>query len=324
MNPNVFKSLALAGILILATATAGAQGYPNRPVRLVVPFAPGGASDLVARIISEKMGPLLGQPMVVENKAGGGGTVGAMEVIKSRPDGYSLSLATVSTVAANPAINPKLPYDPIADFTPLVNIAATPMVLAVNTGFPAQDYAGFVKEIKSRPGKYNYATAGAGGVSHLQFELYKSLTGAYVTHIPYRGSGPALTDTIAGVTQIMLDPMPSILPFIKDGRLTPLAVAAPGRLAELPNVPTFRELGLEPVNRMAFYGLLGPKGLPKDIADKLAAAAKTALADPAVRARIEKAGALIVGNTPEEFAAQTRAEYEIYKDVVARQKLTLD
>jgi tripartite-type tricarboxylate transporter receptor subunit TctC len=309
-----------AAMPVIATA----QDYPNRPIRLVVPFAPGGASDLIARIMAERMTAILGQPMVVENKVGGGGTVGAMEVIRSKPDGYSLSLATVSTMATNAAINPATPYDPVRDFTAIVNIAATPMILAVSQKFPARDYRAFAATLRSNPGRYNFATAGAGGLSHLQFELYKNLTGAFVTHIPYRGSGPALNDTIAGVTDMMLDPAPSILPFVKEGRLTALAVAAPARLTELPDVPTFKELGLEPVNRMAFYGFSGPKGMPKAIVDRLAAATKTALAVPAVRARIEATGALIVGNTPDEFAEQVRREFAVYKDVVVRRKLTPD
>lgn len=316
--------VALAASLLGWSPQARAQEYPNRPVRLVVPFAPGGASDLVARIIAERLTPLLGQPVVVENKAGGGGAVGALEVVKSRADGYTLSLATVSTVAANPAINPKNPYDPIEDFSPIVNIAATPMLMAVHPSLPARDYPAYLALMRRSPGRYNYATAGAGGVSHLQMELFKSLTGIFVTHIPYRGSGPALTDTVAGVTQIMFDPTPSILPFVKEGKLVPIAVASSRRLAELPAVPTFKELGLEQVNRMAFYGLLGPKGLPGEIASRLAAAVRTALADPAVRARIEATGAIVVGNTPAEFAEQIRAEYAVYRRVVAQQKLSLE
>lgn len=316
--------VALAASLLGWSPQARAQEYPNRPVRLVVPFAPGGASDLVARIIAERLTPLLGQPVVVENKAGGGGAVGALEVVKSRADGYTLSLATVSTVAANPAINPKNPYDPIEDFSPIVNIAATPMLMAVHPSLPARDYPAYLALMRRSPGRYNYATAGAGGVSHLQMELFKSLTGIFVTHIPYRGSGPALTDTVAGVTQIMFDPTPSILPFVKEGKLVPIAVASSRRLAELPAVPTFKELGLEQVNRMAFYGLLGPKGLPGEIASRLATAVRTALADPAVRARIEATGAIVVGNTPAEFAEQIRAEYAVYRRVVAQQKLSLE
>jgi len=230
----------------------------------------------------------------------------------------------VSSTAANPAINPKTPYDPINDFTPIINIAATPNIIAVHPGFPAKNYAEFLAVIKKNPGKYSYASSGTGGIGHLLMELYKSLTNTYVTHIPYRGAGPALNDVVAGQVAIMFDNIPSALPFIKSGRLVPIVVAAPQRLKELPDVPTFKEVGLEPVNRMAYYGILGPKGLPKEVVDKINAGVKKAVEDPAVRKRIEDTGSLIVANTPEQFAAQIKAEYEVYKDVVAKQKLQLE
>ncbi|HOY35591.1 MAG TPA: tripartite tricarboxylate transporter substrate binding protein BugE [Piscinibacter sp.] len=320
------RTLVATAALLLASASpiAWAQTFPSaKPVRLVVPFAPGGTTDIVARIVAEKMGAALGQTVVVENKAGAGGAIGAMEVVKAAPDGYTLSVATVSTTAANPAINPKIPYDPIADFVPIMNIAATPNLIAVHPSFAAKDYKAFIDQLKKNPGKFSYASSGTGGIGHLQTELYKSLSGTFITHIPYRGAGPALNDTVAGQVPIIFDNLPSALPFVKDGRLVPIVVAAPQRLAVLPDVPTFKEIGLEPVNRMAYYGLLAPKGTPKDVIDKIHAAAKAALADPGVRQRIEATGSLIVGNSPAEFAEQIKAELAVYKKVVAQQKLAL-
>jgi tripartite-type tricarboxylate transporter receptor subunit TctC len=322
MHRRTLVATALA--LSVAAPAVWAQAYPNKPVRLVVPFAPGGTTDIVARVLAEKINGPLGQTMVVENKAGGGGSIGANEIAKAVPDGYALGMATVSTTAANPAINPKIPYNTLTDFTPIINVAATPNVIAVHPSFPARDYKGFIAEVKKNPGKYSFASSGTGGIGHLQMELFKNLSGTFITHIPYRGAGPALNDTVAGQVPMIFDNLPSALPFIKDGRLIAIVVAAPNRLAQLPNIPTFKEVGLEPVNRMAYYGVLGPKGLSKEVIDKVHGAVKKTLEDPAVKKRIEDTGSLIVGNTPEQFTEQIKAEFEVYKKVVAQQKLQLD
>jgi tripartite-type tricarboxylate transporter receptor subunit TctC len=326
MPRSLSQSLRIATAVALSAAAtlAAAQTFPAKPVRLVVPFAPGGTTDIVARIVAEKANAALGQTLLVENKSGGGGSIGALEVIRAQPDGYTLGMATVSTTAANPAINTKIGYNPTSDFTPIINIAATPNVIAVHPSFPARDYKTFLEVLKKNPGKYSYASSGTGGIGHLQTELFKNLSGTFITHIPYRGAGPALNDTVAGQVPIIFDNSPSALPFIKDGRLIAIVVASPQRLTQLPNVPTFKEVGLEPVNRMAYYGVLGPKGLSKDVIDKIHAAVKKTAELPEVRAKIEATGSLMVLNTPDEFAKQIAAEFDVYQKVVAQQKLKLD
>ncbi len=316
--------IALAAtVATLSAGSAFAQAWPAKPIRLIVPFAAGGTTDIIARVVAEPLGRELGQPVVVDNKGGAGGAIGATEAARAAADGYTLSVATVSTTAANPAINPKISYDPVNDFMPVINIAATPNIIAVHPSFPAKNYKDFAALVKQQPGKFSYASSGTGGIGHLQMELYKSLTGMFVTHIAYRGAGPALNDVVAGQVPIIFDNVPSSLPFIKTGKLVPIVVAAPQRLKDLPDTPTFKEVGLEPVNRMAYYGILAPKGTPKDVVDKINAAAKKVLQDPAVKKRIEETGSFIIANSPDEFAKQIKDELAVYKQVVARQKLTL-
>ena len=317
------NALALSLLALFGTA-AHAQGYPQKPIRLLVPFAAGGTTDLIARIISEPLGRELGQPVVVENKGGGGGSIGAAETARATPDGYNLGMATVSTTATNPAINPKIPYNVATDFTPIINIAATPNVIAAHPKLPFQDYKGMLAAVKKEPGKYAYASPGNGSITHLMMEMFKLSTQTFMVHVPYRGSGPALNDAVAGQVPLIFDNLPSALPFIKEKRLTALVVAAPQRVPALPDVPTFKELGLESVNRMAYYGILAPKGTPKEIVDKLNAATKKALEDPAVKKRIEETGSFIIANTPEQFAQQIKDELAVYKQVVAKQKLKLE
>ncbi|MFM7698521.1 MAG: tripartite tricarboxylate transporter substrate binding protein BugE [Limnohabitans sp.] len=316
------RSFALVGCMLMTSAMS--QTFPTKPIRLLVPFAPGGSTDLVARIVAEPLGKLLGQTVVVENKAGGGGVIGALEVARAAPDGYTLGLTTASSAATNPAINPNIAYKPLTDFTPIINMVATPNVLAVHPSFPAKDMAGFLKELRAKPGKYDYASSGTGGVGHLQMELFKNLSKTFVVHIPYPGAGPALRDTVGGQVPIIFDNLPSTMPHLKGKRLVAIAVASPERVPELPNVPTFKELGLEPVNRPALYGIWGPKAMPEPLVAQLHAAVRKVLQDPAVVKRIEATGSRVVDNSPAEFAAQLKAEFEVYKKVVDAQKLKLD
>ncbi len=326
MKRSQFLRLAIAaGATAAALPSAWSQSsYPDKTVRVIVPFAAGGTTDILARVLAAHIEPAFGQMFIVDNRGGAGGLIGAAEIAKAAPDGYTLGIATVSTTASAPAINPKTPYNPLTDFTSIINIAATPNVIAVHPSFPAKDYKGFIAAVKAAPNKYTFSSSGTGGIGHLQMELFKSLTGAKITHIPYKGAGPALNDTVAGQVHMIFDNLPSALPFIKSGRLVAIAIAAPQRLEALPDVPTFKELGLEPVNRMAYYGIHGPKGLPPEVVAKVSEAVKTTLQRPDVRERIAATGSLVVGNSPEEFTAQTRAEFEVYKKVVTEQNLTLD
>jgi len=320
----VRKSILALGILSLFGSAFAQSAYPNKPIKLLVPFAAGGTTDLIARVIADPLGRELGQPVIVENRGGGGGSIGAAETARATPDGYHLGIATVSTTATNPAINPKIPYNVATDFTPVINIAATPNVIAANPQFAGKNYKQFLEEIKKNPAKYSYASPGTGSITHLMMEMFKLSTGTDMMHVPYRGSGPALNDAVAGQVPLIFDNLPSALPFIKEKRLVALVVAAPERVPAMPDVPTFKEVGLEPVNRMAYYGIVGPKNLPKDIVDKVNAATRKVLQDPAIRKRIEETGSIIQAGTPEKFAQQMKEELTVYKDVVVKQKLTMD
>jgi tripartite-type tricarboxylate transporter receptor subunit TctC len=316
-------ALPLAAVAI-AAAPAFAQNYPTKPITLTVPFAPGGTTDIIARVVSQPLSTALGKQVIIENKGGGGGAIGALDTARAAPDGYNLGVATVSTIATNPATNSHLQYNPLTDFTPIVNLAATPNIIAVNPKFPGHDYKSFVAELKAHPGKYSYASSGTGGISNLLMETYKSLAGVFVTHVPYRGAGPALNDVVGGQVEIIFDNVPSTLPFVLNHQLIAIAVAAPHRLAQLPNVPTFKELGLEPVNRVAFYGIYGPKGLPQEVVTKVHDAAVKALQDPRVKKKIEDTGSFVIGNTPQQFAQQIKDEYTAYKNVADKLHIKVD
>ncbi|KOF54611.1 MULTISPECIES: tripartite tricarboxylate transporter substrate binding protein BugE [unclassified Achromobacter] len=313
---------AIAGLCLAAPAQA-ADAYPNKPIRLIVPFAAGGTTDIVARIVAEGLTRELGQPVVVENRGGGGGSIGADALVRSAPDGYTLGVATVSTMATNPATNPNNPYDPIKDFTPITNLVNVPNVLTVNPKVPAKTLAEFITLLKSNPGKYSYASSGTGGISHLDGELFKSLTNTDMVHVPYRGSGPALNDTIAGQVNAQFDNLPSSLPHIQAGKLRALAVAAPKRLPSLPDVPNFAEAGLPQMDNMAWYGLVAPAGTPKAVVDRVHDAAVKALKDPKIAQRLADGGALVDGNTPAEYAAQIKRELELRQRIAKERNIKL-
>lgn len=315
--------LALAAGLAFAVS-AQAQNFPTKPIKLIIPFPPGGTTDIVGRIVADKLGKELGQTVVVENKGGGGGSIGADAIAKAAPDGYTIGIATVSTHAVNAACNPKLPYDPIKDFIPITNLAHTPNVLTVNPKFPAKDFKEFLAYIKKNPGKVSYATSGTCGIAHMIGEQFKASTGTFILHIPYRGSGPALNDVLGGQVETMFDNLPSSAPYIQAGRLRALAVASSKRLDSMPNVPTFAELGLKQVNDPAWYGLVAPAKTPDDIIKKIHAAAVKVLAMPEVKERFKAGGAEPIGNTPTEFSLEIKAEYDKMRNLVKSQGIKFE
>lgn len=312
-----------AAALTLCTATQAA-GYPDRPVKLIVPFPPGGTSDVVGRIFADALGKELGQTVVVENRSGAGGSVGTRAVASAAPDGYTLLLATSSTNGTNPAVYKTLPYDAVKDFTPVTQIIRVPGVIAVNKDFPAKDYDSFVKLIKREPGKYSYASSGNGGATHMAMEYYKSLSGLNIMHVPYRGTGPALNDVIAGQVGMIWDTAASSMPHIQAGNLRAIVVAAKTRLTQLPDVPTFAEVGLPDYDAEMWNGLLGPANLPADVLAKLNAASVKALADPQVKAKYAGVGAYVVADSPQEFAQVIKEDVAKWKKVAESANITVE
>lgn len=318
------NKIALALSLAAAATVAQAQSFPSKPIRLIIPFAPGGTTDIVGRGAADQMSKILGQPVVVENRAGGGGSIGADAIAKAVPDGYTIGISTVSTMAVNPACNPKLSYDPIKDFKPITNLANVANVIAVNPSFPAKDYKEFLAVLKANPGKYSYASSGTCGFGHMLGEQFKVSTKTFMVHIPYRGAGPALNDVLAGQVPIMVDNLPSSMPYIKAGKLRAIVVAADKRLESMPNVPTFGEMGLKEPNDPAWYGLVAPAGTPDDVIKKLNEAAVKALQDKGFEGRLIAAGAEPSGNSPAQHAAEIKKEFDKMKNLVKVQNIKLE
>ncbi|MEI6737247.1 MAG: tripartite tricarboxylate transporter substrate binding protein BugE [Pseudomonadota bacterium] len=313
-----------AGVIAVIPALSHAQAYPHKPIKLIVPFAAGGTTDIVARIVANQFGIELGQPIIVENRGGGGGSIGANEVAKSTPDGYTLGMATVSTMAVNPAANAKIPYNNMTDFIPVTNFAAVPNVLTVHPSVPAQNLKEFIDLLKKNPGKYSFASSGTAGIGHMMGELFQASTGTDLVHIPYKGAGPAVIDVIGGQVPVLFDNLPSSKAHIDAGKMRLLAVAAPKRLSFYPNIPTFAEAGLPDVNDRVWYGLVVPAKTPKEIVDKLHAAAARAVNTPAVKEKLAAQGADPVANTPAEFSAQIKVEFEKMKGIVTKKGIKLD
>ena len=316
--------IAAAALVPLAPLAARAQGaWPIKPVRIVVPFAASGTTDILARALAPELQRVFGQPFVVDNKPGAGGNTGAAEVAKSGGDGYTLLMGTVGTHAINPSLYPKMPYDHVKDFVPVTLVAGVPNVLVLNPAL-AQKYkinsvADFVKALKANPGRLNMASSGNGTSIHLAGELFKSMTGTFMLHLPYRGSGPALIDLLAGNVDLMFDNLPSALPHIKSGRLKALAVTSASRSGALPEVPTVEEVGgptLKGYDASSWFGLLAPAGTPVDVVNRVQQETAKALALPAMKERLLSQGAIPSGMTPADFVRFIAAESAKWARVV--------
>jgi tripartite-type tricarboxylate transporter receptor subunit TctC len=292
----------IAMLFAFAAAVAGAQGYPSKPIKIIVPFAPGGNVDITARLVAPGLGEALGQPVVVENKPGAGGTIGADLVAKSPPDGYTLLMGSNSTFSVAPSLYPKNPYNPLRDFAPVVMIASAPFVLVTNPALSAKTAAELVALGRANPGKLTMSSAGTGSSNHLVGELFQEISGARFTHIPYKGSGQALTDLMGGQVDLHFDQITSAASHIQGGKLRALLVTAPQRVAMLPDVPTAAEAGYARFQATNVTGLIAPAGTPRDIIDKLNAATRKVIAEAAVKEKFAGLGAEATGGTPEDFA----------------------
>jgi tripartite-type tricarboxylate transporter receptor subunit TctC len=324
MPNRVSRRVVVSSLGAFAVAPyAQAQTWPGRPVRILVPFAAGGTTDLIARALAPELQRALGQPFVVDNKPGAGGNTGATEVAKSPPDGYTLLMGTVGTHAINPALYPKMPYDHVKDFAPITLCAGVPNVLVLNPAFAQkhriETVPDLVRAAKANPGRFNVASSGNGTSIHLSAELFKSMTGTYMLHLPYRGSGPALIDLMGGNCDLMFDNLPSALPHIKSGKLKALAVTSAVRSAAVPEFPTVAEAGgpaLKGFEASSWFGLLAPAHTPAEIVNRVQQEVAKSLASAGVKERLLSQGAIPSGNTPAEFARHIEAETKKWAQVV--------
>jgi tripartite-type tricarboxylate transporter receptor subunit TctC len=310
-------SLLLAAVVALVPAALHAQDtYPNRPVQLVVPVPPGGAADFIARTVGAKLADALGQSVVINNRGGAGGTIASAGVAKADPDGYTLLLNSITTHGIGPHLYASLPYDPAKDFLPIILLAKLPLIMTVNASVPATSVQDVIALAKAQPGHLAFASSGNGGAPHLAGELFKRVTGTDLLHVPYRGSGPAVIDVVAGRIAIMFDAVPSLLSFITAEKVRPLATASATRHPLLPAIPTFAELGFSGMDISLWYGITAPAGTPKPIIEKLNTALAKILELPEIREGFAKQGAEAAGGTPDQYDAFIRAESAKWREVV--------
>ena len=320
---DVSRALVIATGLALGAMNGNAQSYPAKPIRLVVPFPAGGATDIFARVLSQKMGDKLGQSVVVENRPGAGGTIGSDLAAKATPDGYTLLLATSSTHAIGPALNAKMPYDAARDFTPIAHVGNAPSIMLVPNSSPAKTLAEWLKFARQSPGRLNYASSGNGTIVHLTTELFKAQTGAFVVHIPYRGTALAIPDLISGQVDLLFDSLPTGLPHVREGRLRALAVTSAKRSALAPDLPTVAE-AVPGFESNTWFGLYGPKGLADETVLKISTAVNQTLLDAEVKDRLAKLGIEPVGGSPKQFSQMVAADAAKWKQIIAQRQIVTD
>ncbi|HXU43360.1 MAG TPA: tripartite tricarboxylate transporter substrate binding protein [Burkholderiales bacterium] len=316
--------LAAAAVLAIFSAGALAQAYPNKTVRMIVGFPPGGGTDVVARVIAAKLSEWWGQAVAVENRPGATGTIGADAVAKSAPDGYTLIMGHVNSHAIAPNLFAKLPYDAIKDFAAVSYVGYVPNVLAVHPSVPAKSVKELVALLKSKPGQLNYASSGNGSTQHLAGEMFKQLTGTQIVHVPYKGSGDAIKDLLGGVVAMNFDTMPPVLPHIQAGKLRGLAISTPKRLPQLPDVPTFEEEGIRGFDVTNWYGVMAPGGTPRDIVQKLNADINKAMQVPEVRSRLEAVGTQLNEQSAAQFEAFMKAEVAKYAKLIKSANIRIE
>ena len=319
---QIVRRMAVMALALAAAAHAFAQTYPAKPIRVVVPFPPGGAVDFYARVVQQPLSELLGQPLVIENKSGASGMVGAEAVAKAAPDGYTLLLGNIASLAINVGIYPKMPYDPLKDFTPIIRTVDVNYVLVVHPSLPVKSVPELVAYAKANPGKLSYGSAGSGSLPHLGTELFKAQTGTDMVHVPYKGGGPMVTDLLGGNVQLVIADQANLMPHVATGKLRALAVATPKRSPNAPDLPTIAETGLAGFDATAWQGLVGPAGMPADVVKRLNEAFNQVMAIPAIREKLTGGGLDPVGGTPEQFGRFIGSEIgkwsKIAKDVGAK------
>ena len=316
--------LALGSALVLSANTALAQGaasYPNKPIRIVVPFTPGGTTDILARTIGQKLTEAWGQPVVIDNVPGAGGSIGSEKVAKSAPDGYTLMMGHIGTLAVTPSIYPKLPYDAVKSFTPVAWVANVPNVLVVHPSVPVKSVQELVAYARANPGKVNYGSGGNGSAAHIATEYFKLASGTFMVHVPYRGTAPAVNDAVAGQIQLLFTGAPAVLPMVRAGKLKALGVSSAKRLDSAPELPTVAETDpkmFKGFEADQWYGVVAPAGTPADIVAKLNATINASLSSPEMSTRLRSEGAIAMPSTPEAFGKQIAAELARWKPVVSR------